>query len=142
MSRYPGTELVVDKEMVVDMLQLEQAHSRRLKSMKIAVLYVKPGQTDMKQIFDNKPDPDGPFYRFLDNIAERVSMAEWPHYRGDMGKSGEVSARLSLCRHCLIVHSRLLGRGDLVVLHEVGGRRDPLPHCAIYERRAASPPVW
>jgi len=37
-----GTELVIDKKIVVDMLSVEQHHSRKLKAFKVSFSYLPP----------------------------------------------------------------------------------------------------
>jgi len=93
--------LVQDKQATVDLLQIEQKHSTKLRAIKLTALYVKPGQTSMEEIFANKPKESSPFYTFMDHLAERVDMNGWPHYRGEMGDQGDDNA-ISSYRHSLL----------------------------------------
>lgn len=80
---------VLNRKIVSDLIDLDKKHSRRLNAFKLAVLFARPGQQDIKEIFANKPSPTSTFYHFLDTVANRIDMSEWQGYRGDMGKTGE-----------------------------------------------------
>jgi len=55
-------------------------------------LYAKPGQTEIADIWANKPPEDSRFYKFMDNIAKKVQIDEnWRAYRGEMGTIGNDS---------------------------------------------------
>lgn len=82
------TGLIDDRKLVVDLLHLEQKHSLKLKNVKLATLYVKAGQTNIDEIFNNKVPPESRFFEFMDSIADRIEMDGWPHYRGEMGEMG------------------------------------------------------
>eukprot|EP01125_Pyxidicula_operculata_P012223 TRINITY_DN4003_c0_g1_i1.p1 TRINITY_DN4003_c0_g1~~TRINITY_DN4003_c0_g1_i1.p1 ORF type:complete len:543 (+),score=153.70 TRINITY_DN4003_c0_g1_i1:56-1684(+) len=73
---------------VADLMKIEKKHSLRVDKMKVAVLYVTKGQTDIKEIFANKPAEGNRFWSFMDSIATKKDMKLWTGYRGDMGKSG------------------------------------------------------
>jgi len=94
--------LVENKELVAELLQLEQKHSRKLRAFKVAVLYVTAGQTDMTQIFANRPPSGSQFYTFLEHIARRIDMDGWEKYRGDMGIGRNSSWQVSLL--ILLIH--------------------------------------
>ena len=55
----------------------------------MAVLYAKPGQEDINEIWKNKPPSDSGFYKFLDSIGEKVALTDdWKGYRGEFGTAG------------------------------------------------------
>lgn len=66
-------------------MALETKHSFRVDNMKLAVLYVTAGQTDMPTIFANKPPENNRFWNFLEILGEKVDMTKWDRYRGDLG---------------------------------------------------------
>lgn len=70
----------------------------------IAVLYAKPGQTSIDQIWKNRPPKNSGFYHFLDGIADQIDVSGFTGYKGDMGSFGQGShqfihscSKLELC---------------------------------------------
>jgi len=52
----------------------------------IAVLYAKPGQMEMDDIWSNKPtESTAPgFFKFLNSIANKIDLSTWQGYRGNL----------------------------------------------------------
>eukprot|EP01129_Flabellula_baltica_P010426 TRINITY_DN4402_c0_g1_i3.p1 TRINITY_DN4402_c0_g1~~TRINITY_DN4402_c0_g1_i3.p1 ORF type:complete len:460 (-),score=93.49 TRINITY_DN4402_c0_g1_i3:211-1590(-) len=75
-----------------EVAEFENMHSRNITQMQVAVLYVTGNETSMKEIFDNQPSQDSPFWEFMDMMAERVVLSGWTKSRGDLDpNSGDQS---------------------------------------------------
>ena len=90
-------------DLVADLVELEQKHTRMLKQLKVplllrqtvlhshdifsvpkmTVLYARPGQTDIRDIWANAPPESSGFYRFLDSIGQKIDLRSWSGYRGN-----------------------------------------------------------
>jgi len=66
---------------------LEQKHRQELKHMKIAIIYVRPGQTNPRDMFKN--DPPDSFWKFVNILGQRINISEHDGYKGDV-VTGEV----------------------------------------------------
>lgn len=86
-------------EVQQEILKFEEKHSRLIRTMKIAVLYAKPGQTNMSQIWSNQPPKGSGFYQFLDGIADEIDVAGFTGYKGDMGSFGQDASSGAYYRH-------------------------------------------
>lgn len=71
-----------------ELLKFGENLGSTFQGFKIAVLYVKSGDTDMEQVFANQPPPTSKFWSFLDCFAEKICLKDWPKskYRGDIGR--------------------------------------------------------
>lgn len=76
---------VVDPAFPDELLAVEKKHTQKVTKFKVAVLYIRPGQTEMPQVFANQPPPESGFWRLLESVAEKVSLKGWTKYRGDFG---------------------------------------------------------
>jgi len=52
------------------------------------VLYVKPNQLNISEIFENNPPKDTRFWTFMSQIDTQITLNNWTRYRGDFGTSG------------------------------------------------------
>jgi len=46
---------------------------------------VNQDQSELKDIFENKPPPASPFWSWLNRFATRIKLKGWKNYRGDFG---------------------------------------------------------
>jgi hypothetical protein len=74
-----------DQSLPDGILAVEEKHKRKIEAFKVAVLYVKPSQKDLMEIFQNQPPANSAFYHLLNNIAEQINLKGWKKYRGDIG---------------------------------------------------------
>lgn len=74
-----------------DIRDIGRRHGDLISAMKIAVLYVKPEDKTMDDIFANQPPANSKFFSFLNHMAVRMPIATWPNgkFRGDIGKEGD-----------------------------------------------------
>ncbi len=56
-----------------------------MKFLSIAVIYVKTGQSFVQMLQNKVPEK---FFQFMDQIAQRVNLATYSGYKGNM-ESGE-----------------------------------------------------
>ena len=84
---FPHKRLSTFKEDVSDSLrQFEQLESMAYRRMKVGVLFCAPSQTDEYEMFGNK-DGSELFEEFLEFIGDRVELAGFEGYRGNLDVS-------------------------------------------------------
>lgn len=67
--------------------KLESKHPQDRSTLKIGIVYAKPGQVVSKDMFANKECSEG-FWKFVNKMGSQIDIEGWPRYRGDMRPPG------------------------------------------------------
>lgn len=74
---------------------LASENEQYVANLKFGVLYCKPGQTHERQMFGNEHGSPA-FNEFLESVGEKITLKGWPHYRGGLNVTNDITGTHSV----------------------------------------------